>query len=287
MIIMATQKIKITADSTCDLSPQLLERYQISIVPLYINMEGKSYKDGVDVQVGQLFDFADRTGTLATTSAASVQDYLDAFRPFVEDGYMVIHINISSHFSSSHQNARLAAQELGNVYVVDSLNLSTGTGHIVLEAAIRAQQGMAAQQIVDELQDLIPRVESSFVIDTLKYLHKGGRCSTVAALGANLLKLKPCIEVRDGKMSVGKKYRGNWENVLEQYVTDRLTGREDIEKGRIFITHTPCSENAVKRVARKVKEIKAFDEMQETDAGCTIANHCGPNTLGILFIRKK
>lgn len=280
-------KVKITADSTCDLSPELLQKYDVAICPLYIVKDGQSLRDGVDIQPQDIYDYVEQTGNVTKTAALPAADYVDFFRPFVEDGYEVVHINISSGFSSCHQNACLAAEELGNVYPVDSLNLSTGSGLSVIEAAVLAKEGKSGAEIRDYLnREVIPKVEASFVIDTLKYLHKGGRCSSVAALGANLLKLKPCIEVADGKMHVGKKYRGPLVKCIEQYVTDRLKDRTDINRSRIFITHTDCPQEIVDAAYRKVKENGDFAEILETTAGCTVSNHCGPGTLGVLFIRK-
>jgi DegV family protein with EDD domain len=180
----------------------------------------------------------------------------------------------------------IAAAECKNVYAVDSRNLSTGTGHLVIEAARMAEKGLFAKEIAAEVKTLTDKVCASFIIDTLDYLHKGGRCSSVAALGANLLKLKPCIEVKNGLMEVGKKYKGNLPNVLVDYVTAKLAGRDDIRKDRIFITHTGCSSEIVQRVTDKIKSLQTFDEILETTAGCTITSHCGPNTLGILFMTK-
>ena len=199
----------------------------------------------------------------------------------------VIHISRSSDLSACYQNAVLAAENYGNVYAVDSRNLSSGIGHVVLDAALMAERGMAPDDIVRSLNDLTPRIEASFVIDSLKYLHRGGRCSGVAALGANVLKLKPCIEVINGKMDVGKKYRGNFDKVILQYVEDRLKGRDDIDYRRIFVTSPPgMDQKIVDSVVAAVKENGPFAEIIETHAGCTISHHCGPVCLGILFIRK-
>lgn len=278
--------VKITADSTCDLTKELCEKYDISIAPLYIIMDGKDYKDGLETSPEDIYQYVDRTGEIPKTAAVSVADYVDIFTKYVNQGRTVVHINISSHFSACNQNANIAAKEVGNVYVVDSLNLSTGTGLLAIEGAELASQGLEAQEIKTRLDDLALKVESSFVIDTLKYLHMGGRCSSVAALGANLLKLRPCIEVRDGKMNVGKKYRGNYAKCLEQYIEDRLSGRNDISSKRIFITHSGCDKDIVDIANSTIKKHMEFDEVLETIAGCTITSHCGPNTLGILFINK-
>lgn len=279
--------IKITADSTCDLTPELIERYGITILPLYVTAGENTYRDGVDVSPAELFAFVEKTGKLPSTAAVNVADYQACFAQLAPNYDAVIHITISSDFSSCYQNASIAAQDFDNIYVVDSRNLSTGHGHVVLEAALAAQAGLPAPQIVAQLNDLASRVEASFVVDRLDYLVKGGRCSSAAALGANLLQLKPCIEVVDGKMKVGKKYRGSFEKALVQYVRDRLQARDDLRLERIFITHTPTPAATVDAVRKAVGELAPFRDIIETDAGSTIACHCGPNTLGILFIREK
>ena len=278
--------IKITADSTCDLTAELLERYDVELFPLSVILNDKSFKDGVDVFADDLYRHVETTGTLPTTSANSVGEYQDRFAELSAQFDAVIHINISSEFSSCYQNACIAAEEFDNVYVVDSRNLSTGHGHVVIEAALAAQRGMSAPEIVDFLNDLTGRVEASFVLDQLAYMVKGGRCSAVAALGANLLKLKPCIEVKDGKMGVVKKYRGSFAKVILEYVKDRLEGREDVIYDRIFITYSSDMPEVVAAVREAVKQYGSFVEILETRAGCTVCSHCGPSTLGILFIRK-
>ena len=281
-----TENIQITADSTCDLSPELIKQHNILINPLYIVKGDQSYKDGLEISPEDIYAYFDETGNVTKTSASSVEDYRALFAPLVEQGKSVIHVNISHGFSSCFQNACIAAEEFENVHVVDSMNLSTGSGHIVLKAAELSEQGMPAAQVAEQVRRLAPKVEASFVIDTLTYLHKGGRCSSVAALGANLLKLKPCIEVMDGKMHVGKKFRGALIKCMEEYVIQRLKDREDIDYSRIFITHTSCPPEIVARVRQLVEQYGPFQEVIETVAGCTITSHCGPHTLGILFLRK-
>lgn len=279
--------VKIISDSTCDLSPELLKKYDIAEIPLFINMDGKTGKDGIDVTPEDIYDYVAKYGKLPTTSAVNVADYAEVFKYWHDQGYSVVHFTISSEFSSTYQNACIAAENFNNVFVVDSRNLSTGQGLLVLHGAEMAQKGHNAMEIFEQCTKLAKKVEASFVIDSLNYLYKGGRCSAVSALGANLLRLKPCIEVIDGKMDVGKKYRGKFEKVILDYVTERLTGRDDIDKTRIFITHTKCQPEVIKAVEKKVKEIcPDFGEFLETTAGCTVTTHCGPNTLGILFIRK-
>ena len=276
--------IKITSDSTCDLSPELLERYQVTLLPLCVNLGDQTYYDGDDITPAQIFDHVSKTGQLPTTSATNISTYMDFFAPLAEQYEAVIHINLGSGFSSCHQNARLAAEEMDNVYVIDSENLSTGQGLLVIEAAVAAQRGDKAEDIVAMLKDVVSRIDTSFVVDKLDYLVKGGRCSSAAALGANLLNLKPCILLADGKMGVGKKYRGNWAKVLPGYAQDRLNGK-DVCKDRVFITYTSCPPEVVETLRTYLQGL-GFGEILETVAGSTITSHCGPNTLGVLFIRK-
>ena len=280
------RRVKITADSTCDLSDALLRKYRITLVPLYVSLGDRSYRDKFEISPADLYAYVDRTGRLPKTSAVTAKDYVDLFTPYAIAGRDVVHFTISSSMSACYQNAVNAAKELGNVRVIDSANLSTGIGLLVLRAAELAGEGLDADRIVGEIEALIPKVETSFVIDTLKYLHKGGRCSSVAALGANLLSLKPCIEVKDGAMAVGKKYRGSLEKCLAAYVTDRLRGRTDLDLRRIFVTHSPLPPHTAENVIRLVGKLAPFGEIIETDANCTVCTHCGPGTLGILFLRK-
>lgn len=278
--------IRISADSTCDLSPEQLSRYDIGIIPLYISLGDESMKDGVEITAQTIFDYVSKTGQLPKTAAPSVADYLDFFRERqTSPNDILIHFTISSKFSSSYQNACIAAAEFENVTVIDSQNLSTGHGHAVMEAAVMKERGAPAEDIVKHVKEIIPKIRASFVLDRLDYLYKGGRCSGVAALGANLLKLKPCIEVVDGEMKVGKKYCGTIDKVLPLYTADKLTGKK-MKKDLIFITHTGCSKEIVESVRNKVKELYAFDEIVETVAGSTITSHCGQNTLGVLYIEE-
>lgn len=279
-------KIKILSDSTCDLSAELVEKYEIGLIPLYINLGGRVLPDGVSVSPDDIYAYVEKTGELPGTIASSIEDFRKAFQTYRDQGYEVICHTISSDMSCSFQNARIAAQEVDGVYVVDSRNLSSGVGHVVINAAIMARQGMAAADIVKELEAVIPKVSASFVIDTLDYMKKGGRCSSIMLLGANLLKIKPSILVKDGAMTVGQKYRGSLSNVLMEYVDHQLAGRRDIRTDRIFITHSGCDAETVDAVRARIQTHIAFEEIIETRAGCTISSHCGPNTLGILFVEK-
>ena len=279
-------RVKIISDSTCDLSPELLERYDISITPLCVIKDGKEFHDGVDITPADIFTHVDGGGELCSTAAVSQFEYTQMFTRYAKEYDEVVQINIGSNFSCCYQNACLAAQEFDNVFVVDSGNLSTGQGLLVVAAAKFAQQGVSGIEIAERVRALVPKVETSFLIDRLDYMRKGGRCSTVAALGANLLKLKPCIEVREGKMSVCKKYRGSFEKCIRQYVKERLDGREDIATELVFITHAAADTNVVAAAKEETAQYGSFEEVEETQAGCTVSCHCGPNTLGILFVRK-
>ncbi len=280
--------IVLCADSTCDLSKELIEKYHVHILPLHVNLEGKTYCDGVDITPDEIYDVYRAKKMLPTTAATNTVEYEEFVAPFIEAGNDVIYVNLGSGISATHNNCRMAAEETPGLYVIDSGNLSTGMGHVVIAAAERIAAGMPVEQIVEEVRAFTKKVEASFVLDTLEFLHKGGRCSAVAVLGANVLKLKPCIEVNneDSTMGVGKKYRGTLDKVLAEYVKDRLEGRDDICTDRIFITHSGISEERIQLVRDAVEQYMHFDEVLVTRAGCTISAHCGPNTLGILFARK-
>lgn len=277
-------KVKICADSVCDLSEEMKERYNISVAPLYVRCGELTLRDGVEITQKDVFAHYRSTGKLCATAAVNIEDFTEFFKEQL-DGYdELVLITISSEFSCTYQNACIAAEDFPNVRVVDSRNLSTGEGLVTIAAAKYAGQGLSADEIVEKLGEVIPRVDASFFVANVEYLHKGGRCSSIAALGANLLKLRPCIEVQDGKMKVVKKYRGSIEKTIIDYVKDRLTDVE-VEDDLIFITHT-TSEDNVSQTAEEIKKYKQFKEIAATDAGCTVACHCGEDTLGILFIRK-
>ena len=278
--------IKITSDSTCDLCPELLEKYNITLIPLSVIKDGRDYKDGITITPAEIFEHVAAGGELCSTSAVSIGEYCDFFSKFAEKYDGIIHITIGSGFSTCYQSACLAAEEFDNVRIIDSNNLSTGQGHIVLKACELAQNCEDLDVLADTLRTYTEKVEASFLVDKLDYLVKGGRCSSAAALGANLMNLKPCIEVRDGKMTVVKKYRGNYAKCLAAYVKERLSGREDIDRSTLFITQTIVSDDCYAGVLDAVNAYGHFETVYETNAGCTISCHCGPGTLGILFIRK-
>ena len=284
---MSDMKIKLSSDSTTDLGAELCERYNITISPLSVVMDDKVYIDGVEAQPDDLYEYANRTGKLAKTAATSIGDHIDFFNKMTEDCSALIHFTISSSMSVNNHNAILAAEEVPNVYVVDTKNLSTGGGLLVLAAADMIKEGKSPEEIVAAINELAPCVDASFVIDDLKYLHKGGRCSAVAALGANLLKLKPCIVVKDGAMGVDKKYRGSFASVLKTYVDERLADKDSICTERVFITHAGCDKEVVDDIYEQVKAAMPWGEVFVTRAGCTVSAHCGKDTLGVLFIRNK
>lgn len=278
-------KVKVCADSVCDLTEELKQRYDISVVPLYVNTGEQTLRDGSEITQKEVFAHYRATGKLCSTSAVNVDDFTKFFKEQLNGYDELVMITISSEFSSCYQNALIAAEEFPNVRVVDSRNLSTGEGLVAVSAAKLAAHGLNADEITAELGAIIPKVDASFFCANVEYLHKGGRCSSVAALGANLLKLKPCIEVRDGKMTVVKKYRGSIEKTIRDYVKDRLTNVDADESTMIFITHTTSDENTA-LAAAEIAKYKSFEEIDTTPAGCTVACHCGEDTLGILFIRK-
>lgn len=281
-----SDKIIITSDSTTDLSPELLSRYNIRILPLGVSLDGKHYTDGVDITPDVIYSNYRKNGTLPKTSAPNISDTTDFFRNLTADHCKIVHFTISSEMSSSFANARLAAEELGNIEVVDTRNLSTGGGLLVLHAAELAAKGdMSIREIAEACRKRCDLVDASFIIDNLEFLYKGGRCSALEMLGANMLRIKPCIVVKDGKMSVGHKYRGKFERVLPNYISDRLSQDSRIDPRRVFITHAGCDAEVVSAAAEQVKRCGIFKEVLVTRAGCTISSHCGQNTLGVLFLR--
>lgn len=278
---------QILADSTCDLSPEQLERYNIRLTPLYVRLGDRDYRDGVDIHPDDIYAHVAAGGALASTAAVNMADYVRVFSEYSRRVDFVIQVCISSDFSSCYQNACLAAADYPNVYVVDSRNLSTGHGLVVLEAVRLAEGGMQPEEIVTQLNEVTARVRASFILDRLDYMKKGGRCSSVAVLGANLLRLRPCIAVTDGKMGVEKKFRGSFEKCVRDYVTDRLAGRTDLDLRRVFITHSGVDDEIVRIARETIRSLQPFEEICVTRAGCTVSSHCGPGTIGVLFIENK
>jgi len=278
--------IKITSDSTCDLPQEILDKYNITMIPLAVIKDGKQFTDGVDITPADIFRHVANGGDLCSTAAINIGEYADWFSKYSNDYDGVIHINLSAEFSSCHQNACLAAEEFENVRVIDSRNLSTGQGLVVLKACELAKECDNLDEIADTLRAFTDKVEASFLLDRLEYMVKGGRCSAAAALGANLLNLKPCIEVKNGKMAVVKKYRGNYAKCLAAYVKDRLANRDDVDKGTLFVTRTPVTDECFNAVKDAVATYNDFETTYWNEAGCTVSCHCGPGTLGVLFVRK-
>ena len=278
--------IKILADSTCDLSQELIQANDITLIPLTVIKNNEQFKDCVTITPKDIFEHVAKGGDLCTTTANNVGEYEDVFAKYAPQYDGIILVTLGSGFSSCYQNACLAAEDFPNVRVVDSMNLTTGQGLVVLEAVRLAKDATDLDALADELRSFTARVESSFLLDRLEYMAKGGRCSSAAALGANLLNLKPCIEVKDGKMSVVKKYRGNFAKCLANYTKDRLADRDDLDDNTLFITYTVISDEGHQAVKDAVAEYGNFKNVYETVAGCTVSCHCGPGTLGLLMVRK-
>lgn len=279
--------IKIISDSTCDLSKDLLERFNISILPLHVLLGEDEYLDGANITPDDIYKWADANKTTPKTSAPSIEDTVEVFKPFIENGDEIICFCVSKEMSTSYNVMRLAAEELeasDKVWVVDSANLSSGGGLLVIEAAVMASQGISAKDIVARLEELKPLVRASFVVDTLTYLHRGGRCSAVAALAGSVLKLHPKIVVANGKMDVSKKYRGKIDSVILSYAKDMEEEYRNAKTDRVFITHSGCDEAIIENVRTYLKELNIFDEIHVTRAGGVISSHCGYGTLGVLFI---
>ena len=279
--------IKITADSTCDLSAELLQKWDIALMPMHILMGDDSRLDGVTVHPADVFAYVNAGGAAPKSAAANPGEYTEFFAPFAKEYDAVIHISVSSKLSSCCQNAKLAAGEFENVYVVDSQNICTGQGYLVLRAAKFAADGLPPRNIVMRLQSLAKRVELSFVLDRLDFMAKSGRCSGVMAFGANLLGIKPALQVIDGELKVVKKYRGSLPICTGKYITDRLADRDDIDDGLVFISSCMPKPGCMEAIKAGLKKYGTFQECYETDIGTTIGGYSGPGTIGIVFARKK
>ncbi len=278
--------IKITADSTCDLPAAILEDLNIAVIPLHILIDEKSFRDGFDITQQDIFKYVGEENRRCTTAAINVFEYEEFFSIFTTDYEAVIHITVGSDFSSCYQNAILASEKFSNVYIIDSKNFSAGSGHLAYDAALMAKEGHGAEDIVQQLKAFVPKLDTSFVLDRLDYLKKGGRCSNIEVLTAALLKIKPSIEVKDGKMTIGRKYRGPLLRCIEKYVKERLENNDLIDYSRLFITHAMCPPEIVEKVKFWVAEYASFDEVIETHAGTTLSVHSGPHALGLFYKRK-
>lgn len=281
--------IKIISDSTCDLSEELLNKYDIDILPLHVVMGDKEYIDGVNISPDEIYVWSDEHKETPKTSAVGIEEAINLFRKYTDAGEEIIAFAISENMSTTANVMRIAAEELekeDKIYVIDSMNLSTGVGHLVVEAAIMAKNGESAETIVNEIEKMRHRVRASFVIDTLVYLQRGGRCSSVAAIAGGLLKLHPKIVVENGKMIASKKYRGSIDSAILKYVSDLEEELAKAKKDRVFITHSGCDKELIAKVREKLEALNRFDEILVTRAGSVISSHCGPGTLGVLFIEE-
>ena len=280
------KNIIISSDSTSDLSAELKERYNIKIIPLGVTLGTEVFRDGIDITPDEIYEHHKKTGELPKTTAANVGECEDFFAELTKDGSSVVHFTISAEMSSTHNNSAIAASDFENVYVVDTRNLSTGGGLLVIAAAEMAKNGMDAKTIAENCRELAKNVSASFVIDNLDYLHKGGRCSGLARFGANMLKLRPEIVMENGTLHVGKMYRGSMEKTILDYIRGRLENEKTVNCDRIFVTHSGVPEEIVEKAVALVKELRPFEEVVVTVAGSTISCHCGPACIGVLFFRK-
>lgn len=281
--------VRIYSDSTCDLSKELCERYNITILPLYIILGDKDYRDGENITPAEIFKWSDEHKTTPKTSAASLEDIEARMKPALDAGDEIIAFSISAEMSNMGNVIRLAAQALeaeDRVHYIDSRNLSTGIGHLVVEAAELAQKGAPAEEIVKYVTALIPKVRASFVVDTLTYLHRGGRCSGLAAMAGSVLRLHPKISVKDGVMGAGKKYRGKYSSIIVDYAREMEAELRKAKPDRVFVTHTvpDSSREPVEQVLSYLRSLGYFKEVLETKAGGVVSSHCGPGTLGVLYI---
>ena len=279
--------VRIISDSTCDLCPELLEKYEIAILPLHILLGEEEYEDGRNITIEEIYAWSEAHKETPKTSAPSIESAVTLFAPYIERGDEIVCFSISGSMSASGNIMRMAAEQLeaeSRIHVIDSQNLSTGIGLLVVEAAVIAKEGRTSEEIVQRMEELIPRVRASFVVDTLVYLHRGGRCSGLAAMAGGALKLHPRIQVSDGAMQSGKKYRGSIDKVIMSYVRDMEEELKAADRTRVFITHSGCDREVVEQVREYLKSLDVFSEIWETRAGGVISSHCGPGTLGVLFI---
>lgn len=281
-------KVLLFGDSSIDLPAELKEKYGVRTIPIHVILNDTTYEDGVGITTEEIFDNYYKTKQLPKTAAININDIITALKPYVDDGYEIVYISLGSGLSSSFRNSCLAAEELdGKVYPVDSCSLSTGAGILAIEAANRIAQGMPAKQVAEEVQALTDKTHTSFMLDTLEFLKAGGRCSALAAFGANLLGLKPCIKVfndQNGAMGVGKKYRGKYEKILFDYIDDTLAQYDNIKKDVAFVTFSVMDNELDMKVLEYVKAKGIFENVYRASASATISSHCGPNTLGLIFM---
>ncbi len=279
-------KIIITTDSTCDLSDQILHDYDIRVIPLYVSFNDKTYEDRVNITTDKLYNLVTEKGILPKTAAPSSKTFIDFFEPYIEEGYDIVHVSISSKLSSTIQSANLAASEFpkDRIHIIDSMNLSSGVGLIVLKACRLKEEGLSAKEIAEKVRKIVPKVETAFVIDTMEYLYKGGRCSGIANFVGTMLKIKPIIHVVDGGMLVGAKPRGRkkaYQLLLEKINADK----DKLDSEFVMVTHSLNFE-AAKYLKEELSTNLDIKNLYETTAGCVISSHCGKGTIGILYITK-
>ncbi len=279
--------VKLFTDSTSDLPLEVVKEFDIDIIPLYVNFGTQSYRDGIDIKPAELYRKVKETGKLPMTSAPTLADFNTAFEKYVNNGSDILHISISSKISASFQNACKAAEQFpaGRIKVIDSLNLSSGIGLNVLAAADCIRQGLNLDDTYKAVQPVVGKVRSQFIIDTVEYLHKGGRCSGLQMLLSSLLEIHPIIAVSDGSMHMAAKIRGNRQVVLHGLEKDILNKIDSMDMKRIIVTHSECREDAV-RIADHLRTLNKFDTILIADASCVIASHCGPNTTGVFYLEK-
>lgn len=280
--------VKIISDSTCDLSPELIAKYDIDILPLHILLGEDEYEDGKNITPEEIYSWSDENKTTPKTSAPALTDAIELFKQYIDEGREIVCFSISSSMSTSGNVMRIAAEELeaeDRITVIDSANLSTGIGLLVIEAAIMAQNNHTVEEIVSAIEALKPNVRASFVVDTLTYLYRGGRCNAVSAMAGGVLKLHPKIVVENGAMNASKKYRGKINSAIMTYVKDMEDALKAARPNRVFITHSGCDRTIVEEVHSYLENLGVFSEILETRAGGVISSHCGPGTLGVLFIQ--
>ncbi|MBU5313706.1 DegV family protein [Tissierella carlieri] len=282
------KKIILSADSTCDLNHELIGHHNVNSFPYTILLDENTYKDNVDITPAEIFRVYSEKKILPKTSAINVAEYYSYFKPWIDDGYEIIHVNLGSALTSSYNNCCIVANELKGIYPIDSHNLSTGSALLVLKAANMIKEGLSAKEISDRLNSHRENIHMSFVLDTLDFLHAGGRCSRTSSLGANLLKIKPVINVdnKSGAMDLGNKYRGTLNKVIVKYINDKLSSYDNINKENIFIVHSGIDSEYIELAKNTILEHTDFKKIHVTIASCTISCHCGPNTLGIAFETK-
>lgn len=280
-------KVLITCDSVNDLSKKLISKYKIKVLPIQVTIGEKNYNDDGSITFEDIYKEYRENGILPKTAAFSPQNAIDFFKPYADKGYEIVHIDLSSELSSCYQSASIASLTFEGVHIVDSRHLSTGTGLLVIEACKLRDRGFSAKEIAEQLEVFKHKISSSFVVDTLEFIHKGGRCSGVAAMGANMLSLRPCLEMRDGSLKVVKKYRGKMERVYAQYVEERLDVLTIDSTREIFLTHSgEIDKKVLEELKDKISETLKTDNVHITQAGCTVCSHCGPKTLGFIFVEK-